>query len=509
MGSEDRSAYTTDIVYPSAFGAFQAPVHVAYAGALGGRRPPSLERPFRYCDLGSGAGLTLCVLADCYPEAEFHGVDINPEHVRQARELARSAGLGNVTFHEASFADLDKLKLPQFEFVAMSGVYSWLPRGLRDDCLRWIGRNLSPDGLLFLHYGALPGNSQIDALYTLVREAAAQAPGDSLQKFASATALMSRLSEANARFFVANPYARAWLKGLPEQDPRSMAHEVLNAQPTSLSVRDVADETSPHGLVFVANAQVELNHLPLVAPPALLGELEGYVPIAREMLMDAVRNTHSRMDVMASEGVAPEPFRAVAADLLLDRLSTGPLTDARRKLTESTGHDFNSSLHGAILSVVNGAPLKVSDVVAHPALKAFDPAAVDGAVQLLVATKLLNVLRRGYAPTRAPGAGVRLASRLNQVLLEERIEAAGQLPLASPVAGTQVLLPPADRLALLSILGGDFAAAWRRVQAAGQRVRYEGRAVGDARELQVVAARRAEAIGAAAVASLSQLGILT
>src|ERR1700754_5189209 len=130
------SDYTTDIVYPSAFGVFQERVHMAYAASLGRRAAPRVDgAPFTYCDLGAGAGLTLCVLADCYPEAEFHGVDLNPEHVRRGRALAPQAALSNVTFHEASFADLGRLAPPVFDFIAMGGVYSWIAPELRAACL--------------------------------------------------------------------------------------------------------------------------------------------------------------------------------------------------------------------------------------------------------------------------------------------------------------------------------------------------------------------------------------
>ncbi|MCW5759301.1 MAG: methyltransferase domain-containing protein [Phenylobacterium sp.] len=119
--AELASDYTTDVIYPSAFGAFQSPAHLVQAAWTGGRAAPRVDRPFTYADLGSGVGLTLCVLADCYPDAEFHGVDINPEHIRRSRDLAARAGLANVTFHEASFADLGRLPIPRLDFAGLSG----------------------------------------------------------------------------------------------------------------------------------------------------------------------------------------------------------------------------------------------------------------------------------------------------------------------------------------------------------------------------------------------------
>lgn len=85
---------------------------------------------------------------------------------------------------------------------------------------------------------------------------------------------------------------------------------------------------------------------------------------------------------------------------------------------------------------------------------------------------------------------------------------ASQLLLASPVAGTQLLVPPADRLALLSVLGGDFAAAWARITATGQRLLHEGQPVRDACHLAEVAAGRAAVMADVLVPRLAQLGIV-
>lgn len=500
--------YTTDVAYPSAFGAFQAPVHMAWAAALGGARAPDVTRHFTYCDLGCGGGLTLCVLADCYPEAEFHGVDINLGHVAQARDLARRAGLANVTFHEASFANLDALSLPRGDFITMSGIYSWLPPHLRNAALAWSSRMLTGDGLLFLHYGALPGNSQIDALYSLIRETAAGFEGDSVARFGQAAALLDRLALAGAQFFKANPYAAAWLKGLPEHDQRSMAHEVLNAQPRSLSFADAQGEVGAHGLRYVANAQTELNHLELVVPPGLVADLAALSATAREMLLDTLRNASSRMDIYARPH-GPSKFADSAGGLLLDRLTTGDLADERRRLSERTKVDFSAPVYRDLLREIDGAARTVRELACTPALAGYPWERVIEALQHLVAVKLLHVLRTGYGRAETDGAMPSLRSRLNRMLLEERIDAQGQLPLASPVAGNQVLMPPADRLTLLSLVGGDFEQAWERISAAGQRVNHGGKPVTNAAGLARVAADRASALGRQMIFRLAQLGIVS
>jgi hypothetical protein len=497
--AERGSDYTTDVIYPSAFGAFQSPAHLVQAAWMGGRAAPRIDRPFTYADLGSGVGLTLCVLADCYPDAEFHGVDINPQHIRQSRDLAERAGLTNVTFHEASFADLAALPIPRLDFAGLSGIYSWLPPELRAACMAFLGERLAPDGAVFLHYAALPGNAQIDALYALIREVAAGLPGDSVERFRGACAVIGRLRKAQARFFRVNPQADAWFGQIEGQDPRGMAHEVLNARSLSLSARDAADEAAPHGLGYVANAQLELNDLALTAPDALRADLEGLAPTAREMLMDAVRNTHSRMDVMMRAGgaAAAEP-----PPMWVDRLTRGPLADERRELSGRTGVDLGGPAYGAVLARVDGEAAPLAEVLADPRLGA----GAAQVVQRLSALKLVHLLPRPYV--QPPAGAPRIASRLNALVLDEAIDSAGPMPFASPVAGTQVLLPPQDRLALLHLVDGDFEAAWGRLAKAGQTAKMDGQAITSAAALRAAAARRAQGIRRAMTTQLGRLGVL-
>ena len=502
-----RWDYTVDVVYPSSYGVYQSPIHLAYLAATSGRCGPALNAPFTYVDLGCGAGLTICMLADCYPQARFHGVDINPQHIALGRDLARRSGLQNVEFHEASFADMAGLGLPPADFVGIGGIYSWLPASLRAACIQFVGESLADDGVLFLHYGALPGNAQIDALYAVLRQAAGDAEGDSLARFAHALRVVGAAAAAGARFFRLNPIAKAWITHVGREDPRGMAHEVLNAQRASLSVSEVAEELGTQGLCFVANAQCELNYLDLVAPDDLREDLGAATRLTREALLDLLRNTSSRMDVIMRR-TAPSCGAGRFDALVFDRLNRGPLAKPRAELARRTGVPFDGPVYTSILAVVDGRPATGAQIGADPLCRPHGQAAVDAAIERLTAVKLLNVLRRPYLPCGASDAAPRLASRLNELVLEERIESRGALPFASPVAGTQLLLPLEDRLALLSMVGGDMQAAWRRISEAGGRVTRRGAPIKDAHALAEVAAERAERTGGDIRSVLTRLGVL-
>jgi hypothetical protein len=478
-------SYTTDVIYPSAFGAFQSPIHLAHAAWLGGRKTVDVSGAFRYAD------------------AEFIGVDLNPMHIAQARRLAGDAKLSNVTFHEASFSELSSLGLPQFDFIALAGIYSWLSPDLRNACLSFAQQHLAVDGALFLHYAALPGNAQIDALYTMIREAATSAEGDSVARYLTAIKRIQTLRDAGALFFRQNPHATAWLKSIVDDDPRSMAHEVLNTQRNSLSVRDVSEEARHFGLGYVANAQLELNDFELTMPTTARADIIGADPVYAQFMLDTMRAASSRMDVlMRSDAPIVE---TPVPDLWIDRLTVGPLLAERAELSKRAATDLSLDVYGSVLDRVNGKPARLRDLACDAAAKS--SLSVEMATKRLLALKLIHLQRRPFA-SGSNSKTPKLASALNQLLLEERIDYAGALPLASPIAGTQVLLPPEDRLVLLFLIGGDFHSAWTRLSRSGQVIKLGGVPVKDPVALKAAAEKRTTEIGDRVVERLTRLGVL-
>lgn len=98
--------YRTDIEYIASFNPRQAPPVLNYTAALAGFDPIDLTKPFRYCDLGCGPGLTLLTLATIFPQAEFLGIDFNSNHIRMAQSRAEMVGLKNVKLVTANFTEL-------------------------------------------------------------------------------------------------------------------------------------------------------------------------------------------------------------------------------------------------------------------------------------------------------------------------------------------------------------------------------------------------------------------
>ncbi len=141
------------------------PVWMSYIATSLACRAPDIGRPYRYGELGCGAGINLLVAAASNPLGEFVGVDFNAGHIALARQAAQSIGLTNVEFIEASFGDFAKQDQQPFDFIACHGTWSWLPPQAQASILKALHRYLKPGGLFYLawQYAVMEGDQTADS----------------------------------------------------------------------------------------------------------------------------------------------------------------------------------------------------------------------------------------------------------------------------------------------------------------------------------------------------------
>ena len=137
--------YLTDTPYTWGYYAELNPVFLNYVCVLNGFQARPLNRPFTYCDLGCGNGVTTAGLAQLHPHATFYGVDFNQEHVANGSALAAGAKLGNVRFIQADLGALESLELPDLDFVVLHGVYSWVDPETRNRVREFLAAKVNVD----------------------------------------------------------------------------------------------------------------------------------------------------------------------------------------------------------------------------------------------------------------------------------------------------------------------------------------------------------------------------
>ena len=98
------------------------PEILAVTALMRGLEPPPLAGA-RVLELGCARGANLVPMAWSMPGATFVGVDLSQRQIDEAREMAKSVGVRNVTFHPMDLRALDET-FGEFDYIVGHGLYS-------------------------------------------------------------------------------------------------------------------------------------------------------------------------------------------------------------------------------------------------------------------------------------------------------------------------------------------------------------------------------------------------
>ena len=475
--NEWSDGYNADIAYTH--GAYRelSPGFLAYVCLLNGIRPPRIDRPFRYCELGCGQGMTLNILAATHPQGRFVGIDFNPLHIAGARRLAEDAGLDNVVFRERSFQDVAAETASAdddegFDFITLHGVYSWISPENRQAVVDILERRLKPGGVVYLSYNSLPGWGPLVPLQKLMLAHAAANPARSDHQFDAALGFLNRLNEAGAGYFAVNAAAGQHLATIASQDRRYLTHEYLNSHWEPLGHAQVAKELARAKLAYACSATIAQNFDDLAVRPALRAILAEITdPTLAETARDLAVNQVFRRDIFV-RGPERMPAREAAAEL---RRLAFTLLVPREKASLSIPVPLGELRHdpalGPVFDALAAGTPTLAGIEAMPELAQHDFGTLSRFVALLVSSQQAH-------PVAAPSEEGRAASRrLNAAIARRMMIDESLLFLAAPVVGQGVALDTLERLALAGLLTGQPVDAQALGRFAAEALQAFGRAV--------------------------------
>ncbi|MGZ6242533.1 MAG: class I SAM-dependent methyltransferase [Candidatus Binataceae bacterium] len=400
----------------------------------------------RYLELGCGFGLPALFNAAGNPAMSVAAVDINAEHIDTARGIARSAGLGNVRFIQAAFADLETSDLGELDFITLHGVWSWVNGENRAHILRFIDRHLAPGGIVYLSYNTLPGLASVLPLRELMRDVYEKLPGTAELRVDAGVKFAERMRKAGALYFSVNPRAALTLDSILPKSRNALAHEYFNADWTAFYHRDVERDFSPLGLSYAASAHLFDNIDYLNYPQAALALLHEQSPEARETLKDYLANREFRRDIFIRTPVV----RANALDLLRRTVfasAGGPdgvsLVSGQTPLGKIT---VKPELGRRVLTALAGEPLSIEEICAHPACANLKPADV---VETIIMLAAMNAAEPALPPATLAERKT-VTDRLNAVLWEAAAKVDVIHSSISPVTGGGVGLQRIEQLFMLA-----------------------------------------------------------
>ena len=304
-----------------------APARLAGVARLFGLSPAPVAGA-RVLELGCSSGGNLIPLAERFPDAEFHGVDISRVQISAGRERIEALGLANVQLHCQSFTEVGDLG--RFDYIVAHGVYSWLPAAVRDAMMALIGRLLADDGVAYVSYNVLPGwripQALRDALLLTVPLDAA--PAIKVARAREALAFLADATDAETTYGAG---IREWATRLVDLPDDYLGHEFLEEVNAPCTVLDFITGADAVGLTYLGESDIA----PMVADnrdPALaerLRAMTGNAVAGMEQMMDIVTGRTFRQSLLVRHGVAASidrdlsPARLASLHLLSDGTMQG------------------------------------------------------------------------------------------------------------------------------------------------------------------------------------------
>ncbi len=434
------------------------------------------------CELGFGQGLSANIHA-AGSAVQWHGTDFNPAQAGFAQELAEASGSGAV-LRDDDFAEFTARKdLPDFDFIGLHGIWSWISDENRTILVDFIRRKLKVGGVLYISYNTLPGWAAFAPMRHLLTEHAELIGSEGsgiVSRINGALEFSEKLLATNPAYLRANPQIAERIKKVKEQNRHYLAHEYFNLDWHPMHFATMAKWLAPAKLQFACSAHYT-DHVEAVnvSPEQLAFLKEIPDAMLRESSRDFMVNQQFRRDywVKGARKLSPleqgEAMRSQRVALIVDRAAvpmkvSGSLGEAT--LSEVVYvpildilADHKPKSLGQLEQALNGKGLSFSQIMQ--------------AVMLLAGAGHLAILQDDAAANKVR----KMTDKLNGSLMNRARGSNEVSYLASPLTGGGVTVGRFQQLFLLAVQHGKKQPAemaqltWQQLALHGQKIIKEGR----------------------------------
>ena len=475
------SGYVADIGYTYGYYSALNPVRARLPFLSAGLAPPEVRTA---CELGFGQGMSANLHAAA-SVTRWHGTDFNPSHAAFARDLAGVAE-SHAELHDEAFAEFcQRPDLPEFDFIGMHGIWSWVSDENRSVIVDFVRRKLKVGGVLYVSYNTLPGWAAMLPLRHVMAEHAEvmAAPGRGItSRVDAAIEFTEKLFATSPQFVKAYPDIEERFTRIKGQSRSYLAHEYFNRDWLPMPFSRMAEWLAPAKVEYACSAthSDHIDNLNLTREQqALLREVPD--PGFRETVRDMMVNRHFRSDYWVKGTRRLTPFdqgELLRAERVLLIQQPG---DVSLKVKGSLGEvGMTESVYRPILDILSDLkPRTIASLEKSVQHRDIAFAQVVQAVLILLGKGDVAVVQTDEMSARARPP----SDRLNRHLMLAARGSTNINHLASPVTGGGIGANRMEQLFLLALRDGktepsDWAKfGWATLSSQGQRVIKDGKAL--------------------------------
>ncbi len=434
------------------------------------------------CELGFGQGMSVNIHGAA-STASWYGTDFNPSQANFSQELATAADCGTQLFDQ-SFAEFSaRSDLPDFDFIGLHGIWSWISDDNRSVIVDFLRRKLKVGGVLYISYNTQPGWATMVPLRDLLTDHG-EVMGASGQgivtRIDAAIEFAEKLLATNPTYSRVNPQLAERFRAIKGQNRNYLAHEYFNRDWLPMSFTTMAQWLSLAKLDFAGSAN-PLDRIPSINLTAEQQAFLKDIPDAqfRETVRDFMVNQQFRKDYWVKGArrlnalEQAERLRKQKVMLMQPRMDI--TLKAKGALGEVTMQD---TVYNPILDfLADHRPKTLGQIELGMMDKGIVFAQIREVVLLLCGTGALNPVQDETVIAKAK----KHTDKLNAWLVDKSRGSNDISYLASPVTGGGHMVPRFHQLFLLARSQGKKQSAewaqyvWQVLVSQGQKIIKEGK----------------------------------
>ncbi|RWI50298.1 MAG: methyltransferase domain-containing protein [Mesorhizobium sp.] len=475
--------YFTDLSYTHGYYRELNPLMLRMASVCAGVEA-NLRNPPAYLELGFGQGVSINIHAAA-TEGSYWGTDFDPAHAVHARELATASG-HDARLFDQSFQEIAvRPDLPDFDFIVLHGVWSWVSESNREAIIGIVRRKLRPGGLVYISYNCLPGWAPaipIRNLLTLYGEYGGGQMAGACGAIDGAVQFSSGIVKAGSIYFRENPWAAHHFERVLTQNRNYLAHEYLNDDWHLLHFSDMMRTLEEAKLSYVGPARlldgIDSMHLTPEGQKFLSGIAN---PILRETVRDYLVNQRFRCDVFAKGARPLSGPRQREAWHAQPFVLTTCHEDIPKTITTTLGEiELPERIYDPIIDALsrsNYEPKRIEELVALPQLRTLN---VNEIVEALIVLTGAGFVSPAQTPTKQNSAR---CNKLNRHIRRRALGGTELTHLASPLTGGGIFVPHVYQMFMLALEQGKGTAqdlacfVWEFLDGVGERLIKDGQRV--------------------------------
>jgi Predicted methyltransferase regulatory domain/Methyltransferase domain len=473
--------YRADIDYTYGYYSELNPLRTSLALLAAGIAPPEMTTA---CELGFGQGLSVNLHAAA-SGTDWYGTDFNPSQAAFAQHLAAASGAKAKLFDEAFEQFCARTDLPDFDFIGVHGIWSWISDANRRAMVDFIRRKLRVGGIVYMSYNTYPGwAAMVPVRHLLAQHAevmAAQGRGIT-SRIDAALDFAEKLVALNPSYMRANPGVAERLKKIKAQNRQYLAHEYFNQDWQPMAFADMGNWLETAKLTYACSAHF-LDNVDAVNLSRDQQTFLKDIPDAmfRETVRDFMVNQQFRRDYWAKGVRRLSVLEQVEAVRKLRVILINPRADVTLKANGAMGEaTMADAIYTPVLDVLTDQKAHlIGDI--EKSLKG-KPITLPQLIEALLVLSGKSDLVLVQSDVVA-AAAQKSTQRLNHHLMGLARGNNTINYLASPMTGGGVPVERLQQLFLLSIRDGkkqpsDWAKlAWDLLKSQGHRVLKDGKAI--------------------------------